>query len=303
MRLSDLFNIVYGQHECHIKNAIELGEIPIISSKSTNNGVHGYYNISPKYSNVIALPNTGNICEATYQKYPCCIDDNCLVLLPKKEMSDREMLWYVLVLRMEKSKYFYGRQVTPTRIRNLEVPMPPDWVEDVELPEFNELNIPEDEILDTTNWKYFNISYLFDMSRGSHGPIPNTKGETPFITSISTNNGVKCYVDSPNPKWGGNCLTVANDGVAGETFYQENPFDCNFAVTILTPRLQRFNAKIGLFFCAILRREKNKYSYDRKFSIERMKQTTIKLPANMDGEPDLDYMEQFIEKLPYAFWV
>ena len=53
---------------------------------------------------------------------------------------------------------------------------------------------------------------------------------------------------------------------------------------------------IALFFCAVLRQEKYRYSYGRKWNLENMRTTTIKLPTK-DGKPDFVFMENYIRLL------
>lgn len=132
------FDIKYGQHKYHSKrnlNAKDNGT-PLISSKGTDQGVYGFFDIKPVYKNVISVPNTGTICHAFYQSEDCCIDDNCLVMIPKKDLSIQEMLWFVLLVRKEKYRYKYGRQVTPDRLGNTEIPEIPEWVNKKPIPNF-----------------------------------------------------------------------------------------------------------------------------------------------------------------------
>lgn len=60
-----------------------------------------------------------------------------------------------------------------------------------------------------------------------------------------------------------------------------------------------FNKYIALFVCAVLRQEKYRYSYGRKWVLESMKSNVIKLPEK-SGEPDWLYMEDYIKSLPYG---
>ena len=60
-----------------------------------------------------------------------------------------------------------------------------------------------------------------------------------------------------------------------------------------------FNKYIALFICAVLRQEKYRYSYGRKWVLESMKSTIIKLPEK-SGKPDWCYMENYMKSLPYG---
>jgi hypothetical protein len=107
MKLCELFDIEYGQHEYHSKGFLDnkLGAVPLISSKGTDNGIYGYFDIEPKYERVISVPSTGSIGQASVHTYPCCIDDNCLVMKPKLTMTEQELLWYSLLVRKNAYRY------------------------------------------------------------------------------------------------------------------------------------------------------------------------------------------------------
>ena len=118
MKLKDLFKIEYGQREYHSKAFLEdeHGPTPLISSGASNDGFFGRFNIKPKYKNVISVASTGSVGWAFYHGYDCCIDDNCLVLVPNDRLSDEKMLFLTLLINKDRYRYMYGRQVTPKRI-------------------------------------------------------------------------------------------------------------------------------------------------------------------------------------------
>lgn len=45
---------------------------------------------------------------------------------------------------------------------------------------------------------------------------------------------------------------------------------------------------------------RNRFGYGRKWTIEKMKETIIKLLCLADGMPDFIYMENYIKSLPYS---
>jgi hypothetical protein len=50
----------------------------------------------------------------------------------------------------------------------------------------------------------------------------------------------------------------------------------------------------------LIKREKYRYNYGRKWGIERMKNSQIKLPVTKNGTPDWSFMENYIKSLPYS---
>ena len=122
--LDQLFDINYGQREIHSKEHLKPGENLVISSQGVDNGCYGFFDIEIKYKKpVISVPNTGSIGMAFVQEYPCCIDDNCLVLSPKDgiEISIEGMYFVAALIRFDSWRYRYGRQITDKRLGNLEI--------------------------------------------------------------------------------------------------------------------------------------------------------------------------------------
>lgn len=100
----------------------------------------------------------------------------------------------------------------------------------------------------------------------------------------------------------GNAISLSYNGSVGEAFYQPNPFWATDDVNVLYFKDENginFNKYIALFICAVLIQEKYRYSYGRKWVLENMRSTVIKLPA-YQGKPDFNFMENYIKSLPYG---
>lgn len=61
--------------------------------------------------------------------------------------------------------------------------------------------------------------------------------------------------------------------------------------------MNKYNA---LYIVTVIKANKYRFSYGRKWTLEKMKDTMIKLPCTVDGTPDFEYMERFIKRLPYS---
>ena len=134
--------------------------------------------------------------------------------------------------------------------------------------------------------KEFRVGDLFDASYGKF--IRNNKKgvyDTPYITTTSANNGVGSSVDGP-PMYPGNTITIATDGSIGAVFYQEKPYSASNIVASLVPKeISAFNCNIALYISSIIKKYALKYSYDKKYSIERVRNTMIPLPI----KPKIDF--------------
>ena len=145
-------------------------------------------------------------------------------------------------------------------------------------------------------WKPFIYSKIFKIKKGKRLIKEQmSPGETPYIGAIDSNNGCREYIDS-SPIHKENSIVVNYNGSVAEAFYQPIPFwasdDCNI---LYSPQMNQFNA---LFLCTIIRMEKYRFSYGRKWHVERMKESMIKLPVDSKGNPDWQFMEDYIKSLP-----
>lgn len=157
-------------------------------------------------------------------------------------------------------------------------------------------------VLDVDSWKEFCLGDIFDIKKGKRLTSDDqTDGNTPYIGAIDSNNGVANYIGQ-KAIHDGNTISLSYNGSVGEAFYQPNPFWATDDVNVLYFRPENnivFNKYIALFFCAILRQEKYRYSYGRKWVLDSMRTTTIKLPVN-NGKPDYAFMERYMRALPYG---
>lgn len=300
------FNISYGQRDYTSKRFLEEhpGNVPLISSKGVNNGLYGFFDIKPAYEHVISVPRTGTIAIAHYHGYPCCIDDNCLVMKPKQKLSEREMIYFCLMVRANKFMFMYGRQVTPDRLGNLKISnKTPSWVHDIEIKNFDSLRMSKNKEtqseISPRNWKWFEIQELFTIKKGKRLTKANMLyGKTPFIGSINSNNGYREFVGQ-KPIHDGNTITVNYNGSVGEAFYQPKPFWASDDVNVLYPKF-KMNRYIALFFVTLIRKEIFRFNYGRKWNMERMNVSKIKVPVDKQGMPDYLPMENYIKTLPFS---
>ena len=110
------------------------------------------------------------------------------------------------------------------------------------------------------------------------------------IDDNDSNNGIANHIGQ-EAIYSGNTISLSYNGSVGEAFYQPKPFWATDDVNVLYFRKENgvaFNKYIALFICAILRQEKYRYSYGRKWVLESMKSTIIKLPEK-DGRPNWLY--------------
>lgn len=304
VKLSELFDIERGVRLT--KADQESGDILLVTAGEDNYGINGYISNgkSKLFKNAITVDM---FCHAVYRDYEFYCDDNIIVLTPKNEMKLNELLYYNLCICQNKYKFGYGRQLRLSRLDEIKLPVKiPDWVYKVEEPDlskykesFNNNPTPE---LNTDNWKEFKILDLFDIVKGNNTTQSGPEKTYPYVSSASTNNGISDYKESEKYHPGG-LLTVSANGACMDTFYQSEDFISCSDVNVLYPKSDNFNKYNAMFFIPILELEKFRFGYGRKSSLERIKQLTIKLPATSEGEPDYQFMEDYIKTLPYSKYI
>lgn len=179
----------------------------------------------------------------------------------------------------------------------------PAWVNTLNVNQFDQANSPVNADisieLNTVTWEWFQIEDLFDIKKGKRLTKANMiDGNTPFIGSIDKNNGVSRYIGQ-KAIHEGNTISVNYNGSVAESFYQPVPFWASDDVNVLYPKFE-MNPYIALFIIPLLKLEKYRYNFGRKWHVERMKTSKIKLPVYNNGNLDLKFTESFIKTLDFS---
>jgi hypothetical protein len=311
VKVSDLFNIKYGSNLA--LNALTQCEdsdnhsINFVSRTDKNNGVSAHVKKIPKKdtipANTISVAAGGSVMSSFFQPEPYYSGRDVYVLSPNHQMSPQEMIYYTLCLTANKYRYNYGRQANKT-LGELMIPSNiPNEFKDVNFNDLCNINknsiIKKETSLNPTKWKSFVLSDLFEIKKGKAQTKENLiNGSTPLIASIEGNNGVRQYIAMP-PTFDKNTITVSGNGSIGEAFYHSQPYCASSDVNVLSPKF-KLNKYIALFITTIIYKEKYRFNYGRKWNLERMNESTIKLPSTQSGEPDFEFMENYIKSLPYS---
>lgn len=168
--------------------------------------------------------------------------------------------------------------------------------------------------LNTVNWKEFALGRLFVIKKGKRLTSADQEdGYNNYIGAIDSNNGIANHI-AQAPTHKGNTISLSYNGSVGEAFYQKDPYWATDDVNALYSKYEGFNEQIGLFIATVLRQEKYRFSYGRKWTLENMNITIIRLPTqqNEDGTifidsskkysddgyvPDWKWMENYIKSL------
>jgi hypothetical protein len=310
--VSDIFDVRYG-HSLEL-NALALSNpndgVAFVSRQAGQNGISAYVqyidDVEPAPKGEITCALSGNgVLTTCVQEAPFYTGFHVAILHPKVTLSKQQSLFYCLCIKANRFRYSYGRQANKT-LQELQIPSIheiPNWVAGTDLNQLDGFNSPLESAkpeINAAKWLPFRYDVLFDIERG-RGPRKTSltgDGGTPFLTSIEYNNGLTGYT-SESPEHAGNVITVNRNGSVGEAFYQPEPFSTTEDVHVLKPKFQ-LNKFIGMFLTSLIRKEKYRFNYGRKWGLERMNKSFIYLPANPNGEPDWTFMEGVIKSLPYS---
>lgn len=160
--------------------------------------------------------------------------------------------------------------------------------------------------IDIANWKYFNLikkseedknGFFDSFDNGERLTVPNRiEGEYPLLTAGEHNQSFTEFIgnyeieDLVDPS-----ITI---DMFFNVYYQNYKFICDDNVYYF--RNKNLNIKSALFVVTILRMQKGKYGYGRQFRKTNARNTTILLPQDKNGNPDYNFMEEYISKLPYS---
>lgn len=153
-------------------------------------------------------------------------------------------------------------------------------------------------MINTTDWKYFKIGDIFEISKckcGCAGELADGN-DIAYIGAKKDDNGVMKYVELESNKHlvsPGNSIVFICDGQGsvGYSIYQD--VDFIGSTTLCIGRNQNLNKYNALFVITILDLQRERFSYGRKWA-PTLKETKIKLPAKGD-KPDWAFMESYVK--------
>lgn len=314
----DVFTYCRGSRLIEVEQVS--GNVAYISSSKKNNGISVYItppNFMKRYKRKITLTNSGSVGYAFYHEYEFVASDHVTIIGIKDEfveLTNEIAIYLKPIFESMKSKYNFGREISDKRLAKERILLPvngdmqPDW-EYMHLyiknlfPKINWEKITYEykkNNLYSLPWAEFKMIQIFDFRKGKRLTKENmTSGKTNFIGAISINNGIRQQI-SEEPLYEGNCITVNYNGSVGEAFYQKDPFWASDDVNVLFLKDKKLNIYLALFLIAIIKQNKEKFDFGRKWNTEKMKNTKISLPVLAEGNPDWKFMEKYIYDLPYG---
>lgn len=166
-------------------------------------------------------------------------------------------------------------------------------------------NYKEVEPLQEKEFGEFEVGSLFKLFPGKSkglNHLQKSNSGINYLGATNSNNGVLACVESKgNEKMiqkGNSIAFIRNgEGSMGFSVYKAEDFIATSDITV--GYSEKLNREIGLFITTIADRVRGKYNFGYKRSDTRLKKEKLKLPIDKKGQPDFEYMENFIKKLEY----
>ena len=303
--IASLFKIRYGDRAYTDKSNLDNGTTPLIASQGVGNGVYGFFDTPVKYySPVITVPRTGSIGYAFVQLLPCTITDDCLVLIPKKDMMIEYLFYVATVVRFSRWRFNYARKITPLRLGVIKVVSDEQFSTTMSYDEMFKRLYPKSKktlnhVVSAPLFSDFDITDLFTLHRGDFHAIDQLEdGNYPTVSRVSVNSGVTGFYKKPAkarilPK-----ITLTVSTVTGDAFIQYSPFIATDNVVICKPE-NPMRVTTLIYIQALLNKVKWRYSYGRQCYKGNFEKTIVKLPITKDGEIHEEYIENLVTSLPY----
>lgn len=318
-KVGDLFNI--EKCKCSKAGDLDLGKIPYIGATNRNNGIMSFSSNSKLTTkgNCIAFicDGQGSVGYSIY-KYENFIGSTTLKSGRNEKLNKYNGLFFTTCLDMNKTIYDYGYKRNEPRLKSETITLPskiknkPNYefmeqytksIIDKKLNNYKKyaqtiletLQYKKIENLQEKEWREFFLTDIFtDIQRGKRLTKANQKmGDKPYVSSTASTNGVDNFISNKNGvRIFSNCISIANSGSVGASFYHPYNFVASDHITHL--KNEELNEFIYLFIATLTNRFSDKYNFNREINDLRISREKILLPINSEDTPDYAYMEQYI---------
>lgn len=152
-------------------------------------------------------------------------------------------------------------------------------------------------LIDVSEWGAFRVGDYFQGIRGISRKMQElNKGQTPIIAAARYNQGIPGFYDVPSEYE--NAITISCNGVGcSSTYYHDYPFaitgDAIVLENIGNVPISALHFIVSVHDAYFTR----KYSYTDKCSANKAEAEMVALPATSDGQPDWQYMEDYMKSI------
>ena len=299
-------------------------DINFVGRTGINNGINAtcskYNNVEPYESGLLTLALGGSVGSCFIQQKPFYTSQNVIVLIPKDNISDYAKHFVARVIQKESELHYqaFVKELNAHIKTDFVIPLPttpngePDW----EYMESYMKNIMQEsekkiknlqsisnfkKVIKTDKWHNFSCSQLFTAKNTGNilaRDIEDGSGKTPYVTASGINNGVVAHIDASKYEIiDGHCILIG-----GKTFtvtYQEEKFVSNDSHNFVI-RSKGYNiSDLSYKFLVTVFSSYfgQKYSWNDAVTKDKFLNESIPLPATLKGEPDWEYMGNYMKNI------
>ena len=314
-RLDEIFDIRYGS-QLDLNKCVQCKKpegFNFVNRSEKNCGVSARIleeeNKKPFKAGLITVAMGGSVLSSFVQQEPFYTGQNVKVLTPKTEMSDLIKLYYCYCIETNRFRFSaFGREANVS-FESIIVPDIEEISEELNKTTISDYEFKKESIIDkkielnTDNWKWFKVADIFRLEKckcSNATELLEDGNDIAYIGAKKKENGFMKNVSLVSKLvTKGNCVVFIGDGQGSVGYSTYQPVDFIGSTTLTagySPFLNQYNA---LFFVAVLDMERYRYSFGRKYGLNVVIEKEIKLPAK-DGQPDFEFMEEYIKSLPYS---
>ena len=307
---------------------IDVGLIPYITRTDMQNGINMFitdkqnnrYNIDE--GNVITI---GLDTQTVFYQPTAFYTGQNIQVLRNKNLNKYTAMFIIPSIKIQMQKFNWGGNgATLGRLNRTRLVLPinsqgqPNWqfMEDyikqeqkqqaqkiIDYYERKLVELAGDVVgLDKVEWKTFKLGDIFDLvtksSKGLNHLEKNTSDGISYVGATNRNNGVLDFVKrKENLIYSGNAIAFIRNGEGsmGYSVYKKEDFIASQDITAgYNQYLNEYNAK---FITTIADQVRGKYNFGYKRNQERLKRETLVLPSDKKGNPNFQYMSDFVKKL------
>lgn len=307
---------------------IDVGLIPYITRTDMQNGINMFitdkqnnrYNIDE--GNVITI---GLDTQTVFYQPTAFYTGQNIQVLRNKNLNKYTAMFIIPSIKIQMQKFNWGGNgATLGRLNRTRLVLPinsqgqPNWqfMEDyikqeqkqqaqkiIDYYEHKLVELAADVIgLDKVEWKTFKLGDIFDLvtksSKGLNHLEKNISDGISYVGATNRNNGVLDFVKrEENLIYSGNAIAFIRNGEGsmGYSVYKKEDFIASQDITVgYNQYLNEYNAK---FITTIADQVRGKYNFGYKRNQERLKRETLVLPSDKKGNPNFQYMSDFVKKL------
>lgn len=146
--------------------------------------------------------------------------------------------------------------------------------------------------LNDVEWRIFSLDELFSNYHGKRLTKDVRKeGDFPLLTASELNQGVSSFISNNEMRYYSNFISI---DMFGHAFYHN--YKASGDDNIYFFLNENISSRAKLFITACINKNTNKYSYGNQFRQNNADKDKILLPVNKSGEPDYEFMEEYIKE-------